>query len=136
MRTSLEHGVFPARVANFGEESLQVQRLWSCVRRDVLAKWRVICNRAKQTGFCSRSAKNRINQRSGRGLSICSGYCDQLQCFGGTAEEIRSRDSKAFAAFSNLDPHDVGRKIGRWLGFARDRDGSALYGVPHVPVAV
>ena len=59
-----------------------------------------------------------------------------MQCFGGTAEEIRCRDSKAFAAFRNLDPYDIGRKIDRWRGFAGDRDGTALDGVPHVPVAV
>src|SRR5208283_2806158 len=62
--TRFHHGVSALRAANLRKETLQVLGFRRGIRRGEFAARRAISDGAKQSGLRSRSAHDRINQRS------------------------------------------------------------------------
>ena len=127
VRTRFEHHMRAARVANLGENLLQVERLRRRIRRRQRAFRRAISRRADQAIRVSRHAQNRIHQKRGRRLPIRSRHAHQLQRIRGMPIEIRrhARQPPPFGTRLQLDPRRILRKLNRPFPRARHGDRPA-----------
>ncbi len=123
-------------IAHLGEKFLQVHRFRPRTRCGIFTPWRVIRNRAEQSGLRSRSLHNRIDQRRSGRFSIRPGDCHQFQCVRRPAKIICRSNCQCLARLAHLNPRRRSRPIRRRSIGAQHHPCPACHRVRRVQVAV